>query len=79
MCIYVHVCVCVCVICHICLLVTLFILHDISLSTGHPFPCGKSSEIILTNTRLGLRPHHSLHTRTVRPQALKLHLVSKCC
>ena len=38
-----------------------------------PFPYGKSSELILTNLQVGLRPHHTLHTGTVRPQSFELY------
>ena len=51
-------------------------------STGHPsqlFPYerGKSSELILTDLRAGLRP--LTHIGTARPQPLELHPVPTCC
>ena len=53
----------------------------LQLLAGHPaslFPM-KQAQRSQTNLWVGLKPHHTLHTRTTRPQPLELHPVPTCC
>ena len=51
------------------------------LPAGHPaslFPT-EQAKSSLTNLRVGLKPHHTLHIEAARTQPLELHPIPSCC